>query len=98
MKKCVIGVVPLVDYEKQSWWMLPGYMEGILEAGGLPLMLPLTDDREVIRQMTDQCDGFLLTGGQDVSPELYGEKRLPQCGSAVRNGTGWKRCFWKHAI
>ena len=80
MKKCVIGVVPLVDYEKQSWWMLPGYMEGILEAGGLPLMLPLTDDREVIRQMTDQCDGFLLTGGQDVSPELYGEKRLPQCG------------------
>ena len=80
MKKCVIGVVPLVDYEKQSWWMLPGYMEGILEAGGLPLMLPLTGDREVIRQIADQCDGFLLTGGQDVSPELYGEKRLPQCG------------------
>ena len=30
--------------------LLPGYMEGILEAGGLPLMLPLTGDREVIRQ------------------------------------------------
>ena len=80
MKKCVIGVVPLVDYEKQSLWMLPGYMEGILEAGGLPLMLPLTDDREVIRQMTDQCDGFLLTGGQDVTPSVYGAEQTALCG------------------
>ena len=79
MKKSVIGVVPLVDYEKESWWMLPGYMEGILEAGGFPVMLPLTQDSGVIGQILESVDGLLLTGGQDVSPEFYGEERLNYC-------------------
>lgn len=79
MKKSVIGVVPLVDYEKESWWMLPGYMEGILEAGGFPVMLPLTQDSGVIGQILESVDGLLLTGGQDVSPEFYGEERLDCC-------------------
>ena len=80
MGKSVIGIVPLVDYKKESYWMLPGYMQGILEAGGLPVMLPLTDDMDLIRQMVSVCDGFLFTGGHDVSPELYGEEKLLQCG------------------
>ena len=37
MKK-VIGVMPLWDEEKNSIWMLPGYMEGIKQAGGLPFI------------------------------------------------------------
>ena len=43
MKKPIIGVVPLWDDAKQSFWMLPGYLDGIKAAGGLPLTLPLTD-------------------------------------------------------
>ncbi len=39
MKKPVIGVVPLYDDEKESLWMLPGYMDGIVDAGGKPIML-----------------------------------------------------------
>ena len=31
--KTVIGVIPLYDDEKESIWMLPGYMDGISEAG-----------------------------------------------------------------
>lgn len=80
MKKPLIGVVPLMDYDKDSYWMLPGYMKGIEEAGGIPLMLPLTDDCSAIEQLAELCDGFLLTGGHDVSPELYGEKILKECG------------------
>ena len=38
--KPVIGVIPLWDDEKDSIWMLPGYMDGISEAGGLPMFLP----------------------------------------------------------
>lgn len=80
MDKSMIGIVPLIDYEKGSYWMLPGYMQGILNAGGLPVMLPLIDDRDVIGQLVSTCDGFLFTGGQDVTPELYGDKRMLQCG------------------
>ena len=36
----VIGVVPLVDYGRESLWMLPGYFDAVAEAGGVPVMLP----------------------------------------------------------
>lgn len=71
-----IGVVPLWDEEKDSLWMLPGYMDGIRRAGGLPVMLPLTEDEAEIRELMDGLDGILLTGGQDVAPEVYGQVRM----------------------
>ena len=69
----VVGVTPLWDEEKQSLWMLPGYLDGLRQAGCLPMILPLTKEPEEIDQMLTMVDGILLTGGQDVSPELYGE-------------------------
>lgn len=81
-KKPMIGIVPLVDEERESYWMLPGYMEGITEAGGIPVMLPLVTDMQDIRQMADEFDGFLFTGGQDVAPECYGEQRRKECGQS----------------
>jgi putative glutamine amidotransferase len=71
----VIGVVPLWDEYRNSIWMIPGYMDGIIKAGGLPVILPFTDDENVFNQAAALCDGFLLTGGQDVAPELYGEAK-----------------------
>lgn len=72
--KPVIGVMPLWDDEKDSYWMLPGYLDGITEAGGLPLVLPLTSEHQDIAQFMEICSGFLFTGGQDVDPAVYGEK------------------------
>lgn len=70
--KPIIGVCPLVDYQRDSLWMLPGYFEGIEQAGGIPLMLPLTKDEATLEQILLKCNGLLITGGQDVGPELYG--------------------------
>jgi len=74
--KPVIGVMPLWDDEKDSLWMLPGYLDGITEAGGLPVILPFTDKIDEITQLADMCDGFLFTGGHDVSAGLYGEEPI----------------------
>ena len=73
--KPIIGVLPLLDDEKDSLWMLPGYFNGILRAGGVPVMLPLSSEPSVIEHAIQMCDGFLFTGGHDVSPELYGVSR-----------------------
>lgn len=85
--KRVIGVMPLYDDEKSSVWMLPDYLEAIRAAGGLPVILPPTGDGEEIGQLFDACDGFLMTGGHDVSPALYGQEPEPCCGPchAVRD-------------
>lgn len=35
----VVAVMPLVDDERESLWMLPGYMNALREAGAVPFML-----------------------------------------------------------
>ena len=87
-KRPVIGVVPLYDIQRDSLWMIPGYLDGIAAAGGIPVVLPLTEDEQVLGQLANDVDGFLMTGGQAVSPALYGEERLDSCGETlpVRDG------------
>ena len=70
----IIGVTPLWDSERKSVWMLPDYLEGIKAAGGIPIVLPFNQTEADAAQMVETCDGFLFTGGQDVTPELYGVK------------------------
>jgi len=70
--KPVIGVMPLFDNQKDSIWMLPAYLDLLEKYGAIPLILPLTTNQENLDYFLGQCDGFLFTGGQDVSPELYG--------------------------
>lgn len=75
MSKPVIGVIPLYDIQRKSLWMLPGYLDGIQKAGGVPLILPLSAEKDDILQIAQTCDGFLFPGGQDVDPALFGEPR-----------------------
>lgn len=80
MKK-IIGVMPLYDEEKESYWMLPGYMKALEAEGAIPFMLPLTSNPEELDYFLEICGGFLFTGGQDVSPSLYQEERKDWCGT-----------------
>ena len=66
--------MPLWDDERDSIWMLPGYLNGIEQAGGIPFIFPLGADEEDAVRLCGLCDGFLFTGGHDVSPALYGEE------------------------
>ncbi|MBO4784533.1 MAG: gamma-glutamyl-gamma-aminobutyrate hydrolase family protein [Lachnospiraceae bacterium] len=76
--KPIIGIIPLVDEEKDSLWMLPGYMNGISEVGGIPIMLPLTSDADDIKELLSKVQGILFTGGHDVNPAIYNEAPINQ--------------------
>ena len=78
--KVKIGVTPLFKADKKIWWMVPGYMEAILKVGGIPIMIPLTDDKEILDEIFNNVDGFLFTGGQDINPQLYNEEKKEMCG------------------
>ncbi|MDQ0169542.1 gamma-glutamyl-gamma-aminobutyrate hydrolase family protein [Paenibacillus tundrae] len=80
MKKPIIGVLPLYDSDKKSYWMLPDYMYAIESSGGIPMMLPLTTNLDIIVRLAHEFDGFLFTGGHDLNPELYHEKVEEACG------------------
>lgn len=76
-------MVPAFDPDRKQCYLRPQYAKAILAAGGLPFILPLTYDEDVIEDITDLYDGFLFTGGADISPSLYGEEPLPCTGKCV---------------
>jgi len=94
----VVGIVPLVDVERNSCWMLPGYTRAVELCGAIPVVLPLTCSREAISQLLRRLDGVILTGGQDIAPALYGEKPLPECGQTVPSLDGMGALLVKEAL
>lgn len=78
--KPVIGIIPLVDIERESYWMLPGYMKAIEQAGGIGIMLPLTYEQRDLEEIIQRVDGLLFTGGPDIFPFMYNEKISEECG------------------
>lgn len=83
MNKPVIGILPLADVKTSYAWMKPNYVSAVAEAGGIPLILPLMDEEALLDEFVSACDGFLLTGGYDISPALYGQEKLPACGDTT---------------
>ena len=84
MKKPIIGVIPLYDEEKESIWMLPGYLEGLSEAGAIPVVLPMHLEAGELDELDGMLDGYLFTGGHDVDPRLYDQERLSLCGPSCK--------------
>ncbi|MCD7731407.1 MAG: gamma-glutamyl-gamma-aminobutyrate hydrolase family protein [Oscillospiraceae bacterium] len=98
MAKKIIAVTPLWDDEKESIWMLPGYMNGIRAAGAIPVMLPLHSGIEDAAEVFEMCDGLLLTGGHDVSPSLYNEEKKDACGAVCEARDTIELALYKKAL
>ncbi|HHW48242.1 MAG TPA: gamma-glutamyl-gamma-aminobutyrate hydrolase family protein [Clostridiaceae bacterium] len=75
--KPLIGVTPFYDYEKKITYIKHGYMEGIAEAGGLGVLLPLMQKEDELADICKRLDGFLISGGPDIDAGLFGEENLP---------------------
>jgi len=98
MKQPTIGVVPLWDEKKASIWMLPGYMQGLEEAGAVPVILPLTVSETVLKQTAELFDGFLFTGGHDVNPKLYGQEKIVHCGEIYEERDQMEAYLFREAV
>ncbi len=54
------------------------YADAVHRAGGLPSLIPPTDDTDAVDATIDRCDGMILLGGGDVSPSSYGQSERSQ--------------------
>lgn len=48
------------------------YVNAIVNNGGLPVLIPVNQEVEILMETMNVCHGLLLTGGGDVDPEFYG--------------------------
>lgn len=78
------GVTTRFGLPGQEFHMLADeYIRSIEEAGGIPVMIPICQDFATVKEMVDHMDGILISGGNDVSPTLYGEFITKDCGPIV---------------
>ena len=54
------------------------YIQAILKAGGTPIVIPVMTNGVVLRDIIKQLDGLVITGGDDIAPSYYNEKRIPK--------------------
>lgn len=61
------------------FWLLSRLTEKICSsvrsAGGIPLLLMLTEDESETETIASGIDGLILAGGEDITPSFYGEPK-----------------------
>ncbi|MBF8437935.1 gamma-glutamyl-gamma-aminobutyrate hydrolase family protein [Halanaerobiaceae bacterium Z-7014] len=94
MNKPVIGVT-LFRREKDKSNSKYGtincnYVRAIVEAGGIPLLIPIVNQPQDIKYYLELIDGLLLSGGQDISPEFYNEEPVDELGEIDPDRDSWE--------
>lgn len=85
---------PFVKYDLKA-----AYADAVFRAGGLPFILPYTDDRALIEQYLDRVSGLLITGGAfDIPPEAYGEQSKPGLGVLKHGRTNFELSVLRLAL
>jgi putative glutamine amidotransferase len=59
------------------------YVEGVAEAGEMPVVLPPSVSVRAAEALLDGLDGLLLSGGPDLDPGYYGEEPIPELGATI---------------
>src|SRR5699024_9761174 len=66
--------------EKKTATVHEANFNRIIEAGGVPLLLPNISDAKTINHYANVLDGLLLTGGPDLDPLLFDEEPVKKLG------------------
>jgi putative glutamine amidotransferase len=75
------------------------YADAILAAGGLPVVLPYSEDETAPIETIRICDGLVLTGGAfDIPPELYGARPGDRLGPLKRGRTAYEQRVLRAAL
>lgn len=84
MAKPWIGIPTRFNDSGQTAGKIRQYLEPVLWAGGLPVMIPTFIPLAEAREYFKKLDGILLPGsGSDIDPARYGEEPHPRLGKIV---------------
>lgn len=73
------GLITGLGLPQQEWQLLADdYIKAIERAGGIPIIIPITEDFDNAVRILELLDGIIFSGGSDIDPALYNE--LPRNG------------------
>ncbi len=94
----------LIADQDQHWegsnrhYVNDAYIRSVYGAGAAPLIIPVTDDRDVIDSILDVCGGIILTGGVDISPLVYGEEPIRGLGKLSPQRDEFELLLFRRAL
>ena len=65
MNHPIIGISGSHNVADRQMFVRENYMQSVLRAGGIPVLLPEVEDEATAKAMIDHLDGLLLAGGGD---------------------------------
>lgn len=91
--KPVIGITPSYSYDKNQITLNYDYVKAVENAGGIPVILPYTNQKDTIR-LLQTLNGIILSGGTDIDPLLFEEEPIYENGelSPLRDKLELKLC------
>ncbi|MDR0833685.1 MAG: membrane dipeptidase [Candidatus Symbiothrix sp.] len=66
-----------VNHKENMSCVSDAYINAVVQAGGTPVLIPLTEDENVLNEILASLDGLVMTGGGDVFAPLFGEELHP---------------------
>jgi gamma-glutamyl-gamma-aminobutyrate hydrolase PuuD len=85
MIKPIIGITSSYDGGKrkdsirknrETYYLNRSYVLAVEAGGGIPIIIPPIEDLARVDSILKNIDGLLLTGGNDIKPEVYGAKKV----------------------
>ncbi len=82
MKKPLVGITASCLYESslplflgyERMYSNTDYINAVLLAGGVPVILPILEDEDLIKFQLENLGGIIIMGGFDVSPQFFNEE------------------------
>ena len=71
MSRPLIGITSSLNASGQQV-LDPQYVEAVAQAGGAPLVLPMTAERAALQAVLERINGLLITGGPGIERGLIG--------------------------
>ena len=66
-----------IEFDDLSVSLSLKYESAVLQSGGIPVMVPITANPAVLAECVRRADGVILTGGEDINPDLYNNQLPP---------------------
>lgn len=69
------------NFGEKGCELAEAYTQSIESAGGIPIVIPATENTSMLLSLLDRLDGIVLTGGADINPLFMDEEPLPALGN-----------------
>ena len=74
------------------------YVDSVVRAGGVPFIMPICEDENIIKKMIENVNGVIMTGGVDIHPFRFNEEPKPKIGEISKERDDFDFLIMKHAF